>query len=67
MSLEGSSEIYNFIKELTKDSDVIPSPGGFISPVAGGTRSTTSLGTARTPLAQAAYRRKNMECEIYIG
>ena len=56
MSLEGGNGTHDLIAEMTRDSDVVPSDGGFVSPLpaVGRTKSPPSLVTGRIPLAPAA-------------
>ena len=69
MSLEGGNGTHDLIKELTKDSDVIPSPGSFVSPLAGGWRDkvTSEFGYRQNPTGAGSEGHTGLDMAVPLG
>ena len=69
MSLEGGNGTHDLIKELTKDSDVVPSPGGFVSPLDGGWRDkvTSEFGYRQNPTGAGSEGHTGLDMAVPLG
>ena len=69
MSLEGGNGTHDLIKELTKDSDVVPSPGGFTSPLASGWRDkvTSEFGYRQNPTGAGSEGHTGLDMAVPLG
>ncbi len=69
MSLEGGNGTHDLINEMTKDSDVTPSPGGFVSPLAGGWRDkvTSEFGYRSNPTSAGSEGHTGLDMGVPLG
>ena len=69
MSLEGGNGTHGLIKELTKDSEVEPSPGGLVSPLAGGWRDkvTSEFGYRQNPTGAGSEGHTGLDMAVPLG
>jgi len=69
MSLEGGNGTHDLIKELTKNSEVSPSPGGFISPLEGGWQDkvTSEFGYRRNPTGAGGEGHTGLDMGVPLG
>lgn len=69
MNLEGGNGTHALIKELTKDSEVTPSPGGFVSPLEGGWRDkvTSEFGYRDNPTGAGGEGHTGLDMGVPLG
>lgn len=69
MSLEGGNGTHDLIGEMTKDSDVTPSPEGFIGPLDGGWRDkvTSEFGYRDNPTGAGGEGHTGLDMAVPIG
>ncbi|MCI8652109.1 MAG: M23 family metallopeptidase [Angelakisella sp.] len=69
MNLEGGNGTHDLIKELTKDSEVVPSPAGFISPLESGWRDkvTSEFGYRQNPTGAGSEGHTGLDIAIPLG
>ena len=69
MSLEGGNGTHDLIKELTKDSEVTPSPSSFISPLADGWRDkvTSEFGYRQNPTGTGSEGHTGLDMAVPLG
>ena len=69
MSLEGGNSTHELIAEMIKDSDVTPSAGGFISPLAGGWRDkvTSEFGYRQNPTGPGNEGHTGLDMGVPVG
>lgn len=69
MNLEGGNGTHDLIKELTKDSEVTPSPGGFVSPLAGDWQDkvTSEFGYRQNPTGAGDEGHTGMDMAVPLG
>ncbi len=69
MSLEGGNGTHDLIKEMTKDSDVIPSAEGFVSPLESGWRDkvTSEFGYRQNPTGAGSEGHTVLDMGVPLG
>ncbi|WP_242863616.1 M23 family metallopeptidase [Anaerotruncus rubiinfantis] len=69
MSLEGENGTHDLIGEMIKDSDVIPSPGGFVSPLQDGWRDKVSseFGYRDNPTGAGSEGHTGLDLAVPVG
>ena len=69
MSLEGGNGTHDLIKEMVDGSEVIPSPGGFISPLADGWRDkvTSEFGYRQNPTGAGSEGHTGLDMAVPLG
>lgn len=69
MDLEGGNGTHDLIKEMTKDSEVTPSLGGFVSPLAGGWRDkvTSEFGYRSNPTGAGSEGHTGLDMGVPLG
>lgn len=69
MSLEGGNGTHDLIGEMTKDSDVIPSAEGFVSPLEGGWRDkvTSEFGYRQNPTGAGSEGHTGLDMGVPLG
>ena len=69
MDLEGGNGTHDLIKELTKDSEVTPSPGSFVSPLADGWRDkvTSEFGYRQNPTGAGSEGHTGLDMGVALG
>ena len=69
MSLEGGNGTHDLIAEMIKDSDVVPSEGGFISPLPGGWKDkvTSEFGYRQNPTGAGSEGHTGMDMAVPLG
>lgn len=69
MSLEGGNGTHDLIAEMIKDSDVVPSEGGFVSPLPGGWQDTVTseFGYRQNPTGSGSEGHTGMDMAVPLG
>ena len=69
MSLEGGNGTHDLIGEMTKDSDVTPSEGGFVSPLESGWRDkvTSEFGYRKNPTGAGSEGHTGLDMAVPLG
>ena len=69
MSLEGGNSTHDLIAEMIKDSDVVPSDGGFVSPLLGGWQGTVTseFGYRQNPTGAGSEGHTGMDMAVPLG
>lgn len=69
MSLEGGNGTHDLIAEMTRDSDVVPSEGGFVSPLPGGWQDkvTSEFGYRQNPTGAGSEGHTGMDMAVPLG
>ena len=69
MALEGGNSTHDLIAEMTRDSDVVPSEGGFVSPLPGGWQDkvTSEFGYRQNPTGAGSEGHTGMDMAVPLG
>lgn len=69
MSLEGGNGTHDLIAEMIKDSDVIPSAAGFVSPISGSWQSmvTSEFGYRKNPTGEGMEGHTGIDLGLSLG
>lgn len=69
MPLEGGNSTHDLIAEMIKDSDVVPSAGGFVSPIAGGWQDkvTSEFGYRQNPTGSGTEGHTGLDIGVEVG
>lgn len=69
MSLEGGNGTHDLIAEMIKDSDVVPSEGGFVSPLPGGWQDTVTseFGYRQNPTGSGSEGHTGIDMAVPLG
>ena len=69
MALEGGNSTHDLIVEMVKDSDVIPSEGGFVSPLPGGweDKVTSEFGYRQNPTGAGSEGHTGLDMGVPLG
>lgn len=69
MALEGGNSTHDLIAEMVKDSDVIPSEGGFVSPLPGGweDKVTSEFGYRQNPTGAGSEGHTGLDMGVPLG
>ena len=69
MSLEGGNGTHDLIAEMIKDSDVVPSEGGFVSPLPGSWQDkvTSEFGYRQNPTGAGSEGHTGMDMAVPLG
>mgnify|MGYP001041545829 CR=1 FL=1 len=69
MPLEGGNGTHDLIGEMTKDSDVVPSAAGFVSPLEGGwsQRVTSEFGYRQNPTGAGSEGHTGLDMGVPLG
>ncbi|MFR4988930.1 M23 family metallopeptidase [Anaerotruncus colihominis] len=69
MPLEGGNGTHDLIGEMTKDSEVVPSEGGFLSPLDGGWRDkvTSEFGYRQNPTGAGSEGHTGLDMGVPLG
>ena len=69
MVLEGGNSTHDLIAEMVRDSDVVPSDGGFVSPLPGGWQDkvTSEFGYRQNPTGVGSEGHTGMDMAVPLG